>query len=444
MENSSIRKAIMLARLGQRKQARRIVMAALRSDPQDGEGWIVLAQLVDDPDEAMYCMQQGINLRPDDAHARSLLERMKRGQRVITRAPSFTLITQDQSVPDFWESLTYKFRGLNLPLVIGLLLVGLLLMIALLGEWIAPQDPLETHFILKDQSGEFVTPPFAPGQIEGFILGSDFDGRDVFSRLLIGVRPTLVLVMMVAAARLIAGMFFGVAEGWFEGLPGALMGSVTKIVLSIPMLIIAIMVIYLFGLQTEAGVFVVALSLTGWGQAARVIADRVRIVKQETYIEASRALGAGSLRILSKHIIPQIRTLLIVTLSFEMSAVLLQMAELGFLGYFMGGGAIRLVPDGKSPAFIPVRIAGPPELGQMLAGGWSNFIYTPLLPVMVGTVFFIAVFSFMMLGEGLKRYYAETSSPGPMSALRFALWRRSEKRARGTLTVQDVQQVGHW
>ena len=443
MKNSAIRKAIMLAKLGQRKQARSIVIAALRGAPQNGEAWIVLAQLVDDPEEALYCMQQGVKLRPEDTHARTLLARMEHGQQIISRAPSLTLM-EGQHDAGFWESFAHKFRRLNLPLVIGLVLVGLLLVIALTGEWIAPQDPLETHFILKDRNGELVTPPFAPGQIDGFLLGSDFDGRDVFSRLLIGVRPTLVLVIMVAAARLIAGTFFGVAEGWFEGLPGALMGSVTKIVLSIPMLIIAIMVIYLFGLQTQAGVFVIALSLTGWGQAARVIADRVRIVKRETYIEASRALGAGSFRILRKHIIPQIRTLLIVTLSFEMSAVLLQMAELGFLGYFMGGGAIRLVPDGKSPAFIPVRIAGPPELGQMLAGGWSNFIYTPLLPVMVGTVFFLAVFSFMMLGEGLKRYYSETSSPGPMSALRFALWRRSEQRARGMMTVQDVQQIEMW
>jgi ABC-type dipeptide/oligopeptide/nickel transport system permease subunit len=438
MKNSVIRKAIMLAKLGQRKQARRIIIVALRSKPDDGEAWIVLAQLVDDHDEAIYCMQQGIKLRPEDTHARSWLERMKRGQKVMMRAPSLTLMTAERE-PDFRESFSRKFHGLNLPLAIGLLLVGLLLAIALTGEWIAPQDPLETHFILKDRSGEFVTPPFAPGQIEGFLLGSDFDGRDVFSRLLIGVRPTLVLVIMVAAARLFAGTFFGVAEGWFEGLSGALIGSVTKIALSIPMLIIAIMVIYLFGLQTQAGVFVIALSLTGWGQAAHVIADRVRIVKRETYIEASRALGAGSFRILWKHVIPQIRTLLIVTLSFEMSAVLLQMAELGFLGYFMGGGAIRLVPDGKSPAFIPVRIAGPPELGQMLAGGWSNFIYTPLLPVMVGTVFFLAVFSFMMLGEGLKRYYSETSSPGPMSALRFALWRRSEERERKSMASRDVQ-----
>ncbi|MBN1310408.1 MAG: ABC transporter permease [Anaerolineae bacterium] len=307
---------------------------------------------------------------------------------------------------------------LNFPMVLGAFLVGGLVFIAIAGQSIAPHDPMENFYIIEAENGEFITPPFAPGQVPGFPLGSDFDGRDILSRLLVGVRPTLILVTLVVFTRMIVGVVLGFAEGWYAGLPGDIIGHLTKIALSIPILIVALMVIYILELQMEAWVFIIALTITGWGQVARIIAERVRLVRGETYIEAARALGAGNLRILWKHVVPQVRTLILVTLSFEMGAVLLQMAELGFLGMFLGGGAIRLIPDPKSGGFFQEHITGQPELGQMLAAGWENFIYTPAMPAVVGTVFFLAVFSFMMLGEGLKRYYAEPTSSGLVARLR--------------------------
>ena len=108
------------------------------------------------------------------------------------------------------------------------------------------------------------------------------------------------------------------------------------------------------------------------------------------------------------YVLPQVQTLVLVTWAFEMSAVLLQLAELGFLGFFMGGGAIRLIPDPNSGGFISELMAGRPELGQMLSAGWENFFNVPWMSVVAGTAFFFAVFSFMMLSEGLKRYFAET------------------------------------
>jgi len=307
---------------------------------------------------------------------------------------------------------------LNFPMVLGALLVGGLVFIAIAGRSIAPHDPMENFYIIEAENGEFITPPFAPGQVPGFPLGSDYDGRDVLSRLLVGVRPTLVLVALVVLARMVVGVVLGFAEGWYGGWLGDLIGHLNKIALSIPILIVALMVIYIFELRFEAWVFIIALTLTGWGQVSRIIAERVKLVRGETYIEAARALGAGNLRILWKHIVPQVRTLVLVTLSFEMGAVLLQMAELGFLGMFLGGGAIRLIPDPRSGGFFQERITGQPELGQMLAAGWENFIYTPAMPAVVGTVFFLAVFSFMMLGEGLKRYYAEPTGSGLVAVLR--------------------------
>ncbi|GEM_PF-716804 len=461
MDDPNVREAVALANSGQRAVVFRFVTDRLRRDPQDAAAWLILAQIVEEHNEAIYCMRQVVRLRPDDAQARQVLIRMQWGQSFeeavresaagsvapsVYPRPSESLSIQPSTrkrgrsiAPRRSQSahLAISHR-LNFPLVVGLMLVTALILIAAIGEYVAPFDPLEVHYIVQDTSGEFHTPPFKPGELEEFPLGSDIEGRDILSRLLVGVRPTLVLVILIAGTRLVVGTIMGLLDGWYGGLVGDVIGSATKIALGIPVLVIAIMVIYLFGPQFQAGVFIVALSVVGWGQTARVVANRVKQVRGETYIEAARALGASDARILWTHIVPQVRSLLLITLSFEMSTVLLQMAELGFLGFFMGGGAIMLIPDGKTPAFIPERIAGAPELGQMLAGGWQNFIYTPTLPVIVGTTFFLAVFSFMMLGEGLKSYYAEPTSPGLVSALRSSNLTHPLLERLGLWRIRDI------
>jgi len=314
--------------------------------------------------------------------------------------------------------MTAYFRRLNLPLALGSMLVGLLVVVALFGPTLAPHDPLETHFMLPDVNGELQMAPFEPGQVPGFPLGSDLDGRDILSRLIWAVRPTLVLAALVAITRLIVGTVLGFFEGWYGGIIGDVIASVTRVALGVPIIILAIVIIYILGFRFEVWIFVIALTLTGWANTAKIMSERARVIRGEPFIEASRAVGARDRRLLWRHVLPQVRTLVLVMWAFEMSAVLLQLAELGFLGFFLGGGAIRLIPDPKSGGFFSEMIAGYPELGQMLSAGWENFLNVPRISVLAGTAFFFAVFSFMMLGEGLKRYFAEMSGAIP-AIMRF-------------------------
>jgi peptide/nickel transport system permease protein len=300
-----------------------------------------------------------------------------------------------------------RFCHVNLPLVLGGTLVGLLIFIALFAPMLAPHDPQETFFMMQDRSGELKLAPFEPGQIPGFPLGSDVDGRDILSRLIWAVRPTLILATLVTTNRLAVGTVLGFVQGWYGGAVGDVIASVTRVALGIPILILAIIVIYILGFRFEAWIFIVALTLTGWANTTKIMSERSRVIRGEPFIEASRAIGARDRRLLWRHVLPQVQTLLLVTWAFEMSAVLLQLAELGFLGFFMGGGAIRLIPDPESGGFISELIAGKPELGQMLSAGWENFFNVPWMSVLAGTVFFLAVFSFMMLSEGLKEYFVE-------------------------------------
>jgi ABC-type dipeptide/oligopeptide/nickel transport system permease subunit len=298
-------------------------------------------------------------------------------------------------------------RRLNFPLIVGGLMVAFLVALALFAPWLAPHDPLHNYFMLEDRNGELRMAPFEPGQVPGFPLGTDLDGRDILSRLIWAVRPTLILATLISAIRLSVGVSLGFVEGWYGGILGGIIASVTRVALGIPILILAIVVIYILGFRFEAWVFIVALTITGWAGSTLVMAERARTLRGEPYMEAARSVGARERRLLWNHLLPQVRSLILITGAFEMSAVLLQLAELGFLGFFMGGAAIRLIPDSESGGFISELIAGFPELGQMLSAGWDNFLNVPRIAVLAGTAFFVAIFSFMMLGEGLKRYFAD-------------------------------------
>jgi peptide/nickel transport system permease protein len=298
-------------------------------------------------------------------------------------------------------------RRLNLPLVLGGVLVLFLLFIASFGPMLAPHDPMENYFLEPDRNGELKMAPFEPGEVPGFPLGTDLDGRDIVSRLLWAVRPTLILAVLVSIFRLGLGTVLGFIEGWRGGVLGAALSSLTRVALGIPIIVVGMIVIYILGFRFEAWVFIIALTLTGWAASAKVMSERARLLQGEPFIEAARAVGAREGRLLSRHALPQVRTLLLVVWTFEMGSILLQLAELGFLGFFMGGGALRLIPDPKSGGFFYELVSGYPELGQMLSAGWQNFLNVPRIALLAGTAFFFAIFSFMMLGEGLKRYFAE-------------------------------------
>jgi ABC-type dipeptide/oligopeptide/nickel transport system permease subunit len=142
-----------------------------------------------------------------------------------------------------------------------------------------------------------------------------------------------------------------------------------------------------------------------------MVEERVRLVRSEPFIEASRALGARDIHIVWKHVLPQINMLLPVMMAFEMAAALMLTAEIGFVGYYIGGTEFFDVPNGANPGATFFPTAGMPELGQMLSGGWHNFIQMPWLASWSGTAFFLTIFTFLMLGEGLKRY-ARDYRPG--------------------------------
>ncbi|MCB0216711.1 MAG: ABC transporter permease [Caldilineae bacterium] len=290
----------------------------------------------------------------------------------------------------------------NWPLVSGLCLIGVMLSLALGAPWMDIPDPMAQTRFVRDETG-YHWKPFEPGEVRGFPLGTDFDGRDVRSRLIWGLRPTLLLALSVALIRIALAASVGILAGWDSGSKGRLAGGLIHLSNMVPLLVVAIVLLYLVGGGMRAGDMILALSVTGWSGAARLVAARVRGLRHVGYIEAARALGAGPGFILRKHVIPALTGLLPVLAAFEMAAALLLLGELGFLGFYLGGGTIRGVARTDTAGSWLVRIPGQPELGQMLSVGWENFFQSKWLSLWAGLAFGVSVAAFLLLGEGLRR-----------------------------------------
>lgn len=286
----------------------------------------------------------------------------------------------------------------NWPLRIGLALLALILLLAWIGPKIAPHDPVKPVYIVQDPATQaFVKPPFRPGQMPGFPLGSDTLGRDTLSQILWALRPTLILVLAAAAVRLLLGLVIGVASGWSTGWFARLLGSITTLAVSIPVLLVALCLVAAFGPQWGIWAFILGLCLTGWAESARVIHDQTSLVKTQPYVEAAHALGAPGLGAVSRHVLPHVLPTVWILLPLEISTALLATAGLGFLGYFVNA---IWVPLGDWTA---VRVAGQPELGQMLASGALIVQQHPWLLLTTGATIFILILTFNLLGEGLRR-----------------------------------------
>ena len=158
----------------------------------------------------------------------------------------------------------------NYPLWIGLSLTSLFLLVAVFGPRLAPHDPVAIITDVFRIGGRAYVPsvqPVPPLTVEQFALGTDIGGRDLFSRLLWAVRPTLILCFIITALRIALGLVLGLAAGWFGGAISRLIEIVIDVSLAVPILLFALAVISFVG-DHELRTFVLALVTTGWAGTA--------------------------------------------------------------------------------------------------------------------------------------------------------------------------------
>jgi len=287
----------------------------------------------------------------------------------------------------------------NWALLIGGSVVLLVALAAVAGPALAPHDPLEEFTIVQVGDGWEVA-PLPAFTVSGFPLGSDEFGRDLLSRLLWAVRPTMLMVSIVALVRLVSGTLVGLASGWSSGWLGRVLDTAITGALTVPILIVALGAIAAVGIEMGLLAFIVGLAVTGWADTARIMREQTKMIKGQTYIEAAHALGHSSLGTLFRHVLPQVMPMAWMLFAFEISGTLVATAGLGFLGYYIGGDVWVEVAD-----FVARRISGMPELGQMLAsyGSPLTFLTEPWPMIVVTSAVFFTVLGFNLLGEGLRR-----------------------------------------
>ncbi len=295
----------------------------------------------------------------------------------------------------------------NYPLMIGLLLVTLFFLVGVFGSWVAPHDPAHRFTDVIQANDRTYIPsvtPIPPLVLDFFPLGTDHVGRDLLTRLLWAVRPTLITCFGVVLARLLIGLPLGIVAGWFRGRPaGRGIQILSSALIAIPPLILAIALIALSPGRPLA-IFILVLGLIGWTDIATFYQNQTEILKKQGFVESAYALGSSTPGILWRHILPQFWTTLPTILAFELSATLLLMAELGFLGLFIGDGLIVYGADPNSAGVIAIgRTSDFPELGQMLSDFTRKMFQSPWEMVMSATTIFLMVFGFNMLGDGLRR-----------------------------------------
>jgi ABC-type dipeptide/oligopeptide/nickel transport system permease subunit len=282
---------------------------------------------------------------------------------------------------------------LNAPLIIGALMVLAIVLCAAAAPLIAPFDPYDAKVFFNE--GRMVRMPYPPGAF-GMLLGSDTTGRDLLSRLLYGSRFTLLFCGVAALLRVLLGGLLGMLAGWYDR-AGRAIDVLISAWSAVPSLIFAIVPVMIVNARGELAesivVFLVTLSLTGWTEAAIRTKVAVHGVRKLPFIEAAYTVGLSRRAVLWRHILPNLRDVLVVEGAFAMAATLLLVAELGFLNVFVGAA------ERESTGVYPIHA----EWGGMLARGLreSGQGFWLLLAPMVA--FSLTILAFNLLAEGMRR-----------------------------------------
>lgn len=248
-------------------------------------------------------------------------------------------------------------------------IILLIIATALAAPYIAP-------FAYDDT--DFSNTLSSPNKIN--LMGTDQEGRDLFSRVIYGSRVSISVALGTALIALIVGTFYGALSGYLGGKADELMMRVVDVFYSLPDLLLIVLVTLVIG-RGVLGI-VLALGFTAWMRVARIVRGNVLQIKGVDYVQSARSLGASPTRIMGLHIIPNILSPLIITVTFAVPYAILAESTLSFLG-------LGIAPPESS-------------WGTLASTGWQGIRTFPHLIVFPSLAIFITAFSFNLFGEGLR------------------------------------------
>jgi peptide/nickel transport system permease protein len=252
---------------------------------------------------------------------------------------------------------------------VGAAIVVVAVLAALLGPFVVPFDPSEQALALRLEG---------PTGLHWF--GLDELGRDIFSRILSGARVSLMVGLIVVGVSATVGIVLGSIAGYFGGRVDEGISRVIDVLLAFPGLLLAIALVAVLGPSLTN--VILALALIGWVGYARLVRGQVLRAREFEFVQAARALGASTPRILVRHIVPSVLPAVTVQATLGMAGAILAEASLSFLGL------------GVQPPT--------PSWGTMLSYGKAHLLEAPHLTVFPGMAIAVLVLGFNFLGDGLR------------------------------------------
>jgi peptide/nickel transport system permease protein len=267
-----------------------------------------------------------------------------------------------------WRRFSRVFFQRKL-VVFGLVVLTLLIICAIFAPWLAPYNPYVGNY------GDSLAKPSWK-----YLLGTDIQGRDTLSRLIFGARTALIVGFVTTVTAAIAGTVLGLVAGYFGGIINMVIMRAMDALMGFPMLLLALLISAVLGSGIQN--VIIALAVATLPGYARVMHGLTLSVRENDYILAERAMGAGNQRIMANHIFPNTLPPMIVLITLQLGSIILAEAGLSFLG-------IGIRPPGAA-------------WGSMVSDGGRFLLQNPVLSFAPGLAIMLVVFAFNMVGDGLR------------------------------------------
>lgn len=267
-------------------------------------------------------------------------------------------------------SQAWRRFSANRVAVVGLIMIGLLCLLAIFAPVLAPYDPIEDIFRGMRGGSPTLAHPF----------GYDHLGRDLLSRVIYGSRVALLVGLVATGIAVFIGIFVGAVAGYFGGWVDTVLSRVVDTLMAFP--IIALLVVLAAVLGPSLTTTIVVIGVTGWARFARVVRADVMSLKQQDFITAARASGVTDFRIIWRHLLPNVLGPVIVLATLGIGGIIILESALSFLG-------------------LGVRPPNP-SWGGTLADGRAFILRFPHISFFPGVMIVITVLAFNFLGDGLR------------------------------------------
>lgn len=292
---------------------------------------------------------------------------MKESEILIDKLPPLTEEISEKSV-SYWKDAWKRLRA-NRPALLGLFVLIFFIVSAIIIPFVSGHTYYETHLALKNQSPS-----------SRFWFGTDELGRDLFTRIWWGARISLFVGIVAAVIDMAIGVFYGAFAGLIGGKTEEFMMRFSDILYSLPHLLIVILLMVI--MKPGVTTIIVALTITGWINMARIVRGQILQIKQNDFVVAAYMLGASKWRVLLRHLIPNSIGSIITTMTLTIPAAIFTEAFLSFLG--LG---------------VQAPIA---SWGTMASDGLSALRYYPWRLFFPAIFISVTMLSLNLLGDGIR------------------------------------------